>query len=333
MYTSFNETPLEKIVRLLKSHKSEFLSGQELSRSLHLSRGAVWKNIKKLQSLGYKIQSKQNAGYKLISQTDLLLPWEVNDGLQTEILGRKIYHFDTIDSTQNFALKLASNSYENGSLVIAQRQTQGRGRQNRKWISPKGGIWLSILLKPDSEVTQTSLFPMITSLALAIAIEKVLELKPKLKWPNDVTLNGKKVAGILVDASVESNQIDYIIIGVGINFQIAPRDINRLIKNKDNFYDVTTLLHKKEKGDATPLLQTFLLELEQLYHRLMMNSLHGIKKEWEKRSSTIGRNVTVATPSGKVKGKAMGIDDDGALVISCGGNIRRLLVGDVFYRI
>jgi BirA family biotin operon repressor/biotin-[acetyl-CoA-carboxylase] ligase len=333
MYTSFNETPLEKIIRLLKSHKSEFLSGQELSRSLHLSRAAVWKNIKKLQSLGYKIQSKQNAGYKLMSKTDLLLPWEVNDGLQTEILGRKIYHFDTIDSTQNFALELASKPYENGSLVIAQKQTRGRGRQSRKWISPKGGIWLSILLKPDFEVTRASLFPMITSLALAIAIEKVLKLKPRLKWPNDVTLNNKKVAGILVDASVESNQINYIIIGVGINFQIEPREINKLVRNKDNFYGVTTLVDKKEKADAISLLQTFLFELERLYNHLTTDHHHGIKKEWEKRSSTVGRSVTVLTPSGKVKGKAIGIDHDGSLLMSCRGKTQRLLVGDVSYRI
>ncbi|MGI0068935.1 MAG: biotin operon repressor, partial [Nitrosopumilaceae archaeon] len=143
MYTSFDETPLENIVRLLKSHQFEFLSGQEMSRTLGLSRAAVWKNIKKLQTLGYKIQSKRNAGYKLITKTNLLLPWEIMQGLQTETLGSKIYYFETIYSTQDFALKLPSKHYENGSLIIAQKQTRGRGRLNRKWVSPKGGIWFS----------------------------------------------------------------------------------------------------------------------------------------------------------------------------------------------
>jgi BirA family transcriptional regulator, biotin operon repressor / biotin---[acetyl-CoA-carboxylase] ligase len=331
MYTSFDETPLEKIVMLLKSHQFEFLSGQEMSRTLGLSRAAVWKNIKKLQTLGYKIQSKRNTGYKLITKTNLLLPWEITQGLQTEILGNKIYYFETIDSTQDFALKLTSKHYENGSLIIAQKQIRGRGRLNRKWFSPKGGIWLSILLKPNFEIMQVSLFPMMTSLALAIAIEKVLRLKPKLKWPNDVMLNNKKVAGILVDASVESNQIDYIAIGVGINFKIEPKAITKLINKKGS--EITTLVNQNQNRDPVLFLQAFLFELERLYNKLIANNIKEIKTEWEKRSSTLGKNVSVSTPSGQVKGKAIRLDGDGALWISQRGKMQRLLVGDVSYRI
>jgi BirA family biotin operon repressor/biotin-[acetyl-CoA-carboxylase] ligase len=330
MYTSFDETPLDKIVRLLKSHQSEFLSGQEMSRTLGLSRAAVWKNVKKLQTLGYTIQSKRSTGYKLKTKTKLLVPWEITQNLQTEILGSKIYYFETIDSTQDFALKLASKRYENGSLIIAQKQTRGRGRLNRKWISPKGGIWLSILLKPNCEIIQVSLFPMMTSLALAFAIEKVLKLKPKIKWPNDIMLNNKKVAGTLVDASVESNQIHYIVIGVGINFKIDSKAITKLINSKDNM--VTTLINQNENADPVLFLQEFLFELETLYNKLITNNLNEIKTEWEKRSSTLGKNVTISTPSGQVKGKAIKLDDDGALLISQRGKIRRLLVGDVAYR-
>jgi len=329
MYTSFDETRLEKIVRLLKSHKFEFLSGEQLSRSLNLSRAAVWKYIKKLQSLGYKIQTRQNLGYKLLAKPELLLPWEVADGLQTEIFGRKIYYFDTIDSTQSFALRLALKPYENGSIVIAERQTRGKGRLNRRWISPKGGIWLSILLKPDFEVSYVSLFPIITSLALAKAIEKVLKLKPRLKWPNDVTLNNKKVAGILIEASIETNKIDYLIIGVGINFRIQPKMVSRLLKNSENFYGITTLVGKNKESDPVELLQEFLYELEQLYRKILSGNLKEIRNEWIKKSSTIGKNVTISTPTGLVKGKAVSIDENGALLLSRKGKIRCLLVGDV----
>ena len=332
MYTSFDETSLEKIVRLLKSHKFEFLSGEQLSRSLNLSRAAVWKYIKKLQSLGYKIQTRQNLGYKLLAKPDLLLPWEVVDGLQTEIFGRKIYYFDTIDSTQSFALKLASRPYENGSIVIAERQTRGKGRLNRRWISPKGGIWLSILLKPDFEVSYVPLFPMITSLALAKAIEKVLKLKPRLKWPNDVTLINKKVSGILIDASIEASKIDYLIIGIGINFRIQPKTVSRLLKNSENFYGITTLVSKNKDADPVELLQEFLYGLEQLYRKILSGNLKEIRNEWIKRSSTIGKNVTISTPTGPVKGKAVSIDENGALLLSSKGKIRRLLVGDVSYQ-
>jgi BirA family transcriptional regulator, biotin operon repressor / biotin---[acetyl-CoA-carboxylase] ligase len=332
MYTSFDDT-LDKIVRLLKSHQSEFLSGEEISKSLGLSRAAVWKNIKKLQSLGYKIRSKQKSGYRLIAKTNLMLPWEISDGLQTETIGRKIYYFNIIDSTQNFALKLASKPHESGSIVIAEQQTHGRGRQNRKWASPRGGIWLSVLLKPNFEISQASLFPMLSSLALAVSIEKVLRLRPKLKWPNDLTLNDKKVAGILVDASIESNQIDYLVIGVGINFKIQPSMIAKIVKNSVNFYGITTLVGKKEKADPVLLLQAFLYELEQLYYKLIANNFQGIKSEWEKRSSTVGRNVRISSPNGEVKGKVTGIDNDGALLISSNGKTQRLLVGDISYQV
>lgn len=330
MYTSFDETTLDKIVTLLKSQQPEFLSGEKLSKTLDLSRAAVWKNIKKLQSMGYKIESKPKVGYRLHPNTSLLLPWEISDGLQTDIIGRKIYYFDIIDSTQNYALELSHKPHENGSVIIAKRQTSGRGRLNRKWVSPSGGIWLSILLRPNFEPSYASLFPMVTSLALAVAIEKTLKIKTELKWPNDLTINGKKVAGILIDASIESNKIDYLVIGVGINFKIKPSTISKLINNQN--YGVATLVKEDQKGNPVELVQQFLFELEQGYNMIVSNTIVEIRKEWIKRSSTIGKNVIVTTTSGVLKGKAVGIDETGALLLSNRGKTQRLLAGDIVYK-
>lgn len=329
MYTSFEQTTLDKIVTLLKSHQSEFLSGEKLSKSLSLSRAAVWKNIKKLQSLGYKIESRPKSGYRLHQSTDLLVPWEVSDGLQTDIIGRKIYYFGTIDSTQNFAIELAKRPHENGSLVIADRQTQGRGRLNRKWVSPKGGIWMSILLRPNFEPSYTSLFPMATSLALAVSIEKTLKIKTELKWPNDVTIKGNKVAGILIDASVESNKIDYLIIGIGINFKINPGTISKSINQKK--YGIATLVSKDQGTRPAELVQQFLLELEKTYNNILTGNVGTIRKEWIKRSSTIGKNVTITTTTGTLKGKVTGIDKTGALILSRNGIVQHVLAGDMTY--
>ncbi|MDE1724606.1 MAG: biotin--[acetyl-CoA-carboxylase] ligase [Thaumarchaeota archaeon] len=329
MYTTLNETNLDKIVILLKSHQSEFLSGEKLSQILQLSRTAVWKNIKKLQSLGYKIESKPKTGYRLHSRSKRLLPWEISDGLQTDIIGRKIYYFDTIDSTQNFALKLSERSHENGSVVIARKQTRGRGRLNRKWVSPSGGIWLSILLKPNFDSSHTSLFPMATSLALSIAIEKILKINTHLKWPNDLTINDKKVAGILIDASIESNKIEYLIIGVGINFQVKPSTITRQIKNQN--YGVATLV-EKENNSQVKLVQQFLLELERVYNQIMLGHISSIQQKWIKRSSTIGKNITATTTTEVLRGKAIGIDKVGALILSKGGKIQKLLAADISYK-
>lgn len=330
MYTSFDETTLDRIITLLKSHRPEFVSGEKLSSTLGLSRAAVWKNIKRLRSLGYKIESRHRSGYRLRQGTSLLLPWEISDGLQTDILGRKTYYFDTIDSTQNFALELLRKPHENGSLIIAKKQTMGRGRLNRKWISPTGGVWLSILLKPNFEPSYASLFPMITSIALAAAIEKTLGIKAELKWPNDITVGGKKVAGILIDTSIESNTIDYIAIGVGINFRVNPSQISKLINNQN--YGVTTLVQKGQKDSPIKLIQQFLFELEQMYTNLSPAVIKGIRKEWIRRSSTIGKNITATTTTGVLKGRAVGIDDTGALLLSSRGKTQRLMAGDIAYK-
>ncbi|MDE1862426.1 MAG: biotin--[acetyl-CoA-carboxylase] ligase [Thaumarchaeota archaeon] len=326
-HTSLDETE-EKVVRLLKSHQSEYISGERLSVSLGLTRAAVWKTVKRLRALGYKISSRPRSGYKLVQKTHLMLPWEISDGLRTEMIGSKIYYHDTIDSTQSHALKLALKPHENGSIVIAQRQTQGRGRNRRRWSSPEGGIWLSILLRPSFDITYVSLFPMLVSLAVSVAIEKRLSMAPRVKWPNDVTLSGKKVAGILVDASIESNKIEYLVVGIGINFKINPRRIIREIRGINN-YGAASLLDRKSKVDPVNFLQYFLFELEQMYNSLVSGNAEWIKKEWEKRSSTIGRVVSISTPAGRISGKALGIDNDGALLVSKKGRTYRLLVGDV----
>lgn len=329
MYTSYDNRSLVKIVTLLKSHKPEYLSGQDISEPLMLSRAAVWKHIKKLQSLGYKIDSRPKLGYRLTKTTELLLPWEISDGLETNLLGKRIYHFDTINSTQSFATELATKPQENGTIVIAEKQTQGRGRLGRKWTSPKGGIWMSVILRPEFEVSLSTLFPMVSSLALAIAIEKVLKIKPQIKWPNDLTINDRKVAGILVDASIESGKIDYLILGVGINFKIDVKEVEKNIKNTGNYYGVDTLVTKDNKTNPARLVQVFLLELEKLYNLLSEGNSDYIIKQWTERSSTIGKTISVTSSTGLIHGKATKIDKDGALVISTKGKTRRVFVGDV----
>lgn len=329
MYTSYDNSSLVKIVTLLKSHKSEYLSGQDISEPLMLSRAAVWKHIKKLRSLGYRIDSRPKLGYRLTKTTKLLLPWEVSDGLETTLFGKRIYYFDTINSTQNFAMELASKPQENGTIVIAEKQTQGRGRLNRNWISPSGGIWMSVILRPEFEISASTFFPIISSLALGIAIEKVLKIRPQIKWPNDLTIDDKKVAGILVDASVESGRIDYLILGVGINFRIDVRKIEKTIKNTGNYYGVATVASKNNKTNPVQLVQAFLLELERLYNLFLDGKSEYIIKQWTKRSSTIGKTVSITSSYDPIHGKAIKIDKDGALVISSKGKSQRILVGDV----
>ena len=235
MLTSFDDFSFVKILSFLKAHRSEFLSGQDMSDILKISRVAVWKDIKKIRSLGYKIESKQNIGYRLVDSSKLPLPWEIKEDLNTRFLGKRIYYFNTIDTTQNFAMKIASKKNEDGSIIISKKQTGGRGRMKRKWRSPVGGIWMSVIIHPKFDITYATLVPIATSLALCIAIEKTLKTNTKLKWPNDITLNGKKVAGVLVDASIISNQIENMVLGIGINFKINPNELEKSIKKLQIF--------------------------------------------------------------------------------------------------
>ena len=329
MLTSFDTFSFLKILSFLKTHKSEFLSGEDMSDILKISRVAVWKDIKKIRALGYKIESKQNLGYRLLDSSEYLLPWEITQNLNTRFLGKRIYYFDSIDSTQNFAVKIASSGKENGAIVIAKKQTGGKGRMKRKWKSPVGGIWMSIIIQPEFDVGYTTLVPIATSLALCIAIEKILKIKTELKWPNDITLKGKKVAGILLDASITSNQIENMVLGVGINFKIKPTQLSSTIKKTPNFYGVTTLVKKNEK--PLSLVQQFLYELEDVFRLLCLNQTKKIRNEWTKRSSTIGRNISINTGENTIVGKAVKIDDDGALIISKGKKTIRLLVGDLMH--
>ena len=329
VYNSFDNVSLIKIISLLKSHKSEYISGQDLSDVLKISRVAVWKHIERIRSLGYKIESKQQSGYKLMDIPDLLLPWEVTENLKTKFIGKRVYYFDSIDSTQNFALKIASKDNENGTVIISKKQTGGKGRMKRKWFSPVGGIWMSIVIHPDFDISSTTLVPIATSLALCKAIEKTTKTKPELKWPNDITIKGKKVGGILVDTSIQSNKIESLVLGIAINFKIKQEKLKKIIVNSPNYYGATTLVKKNES--ALHLVQQFLYELEVIFQWINSGLTKKIIYEWTKRSSTIGKNISIINDKKIVTGKAIKIDNDGALIISKNKQTTRILIGDVTY--
>jgi len=331
IYNSFDSPGLVKVLTFLQTHNTEYLSGQDLSDVLRISRVAVWKHIKKIQELGYTVESKQKLGYKLTKNSDALLPWEITLGLKTKTIGQQAFYFDSTDSTQNQALKMAIEPENNGAIIVAEKQTGGRGRSGRKWVSPKGGIWFSIILHPRFDISITTLFPIASALALSIALEKTFKISPELKWPNDITIKGKKLAGMLVDVSLESNKIENLVLGVGINFDVDVKQIEKNLKGTPNFYGVASLNERKIKIRPVELVQSFLVELEKIYKLLDTKQTKKIISEWTKRSSTIGKNVKLNTIDGEVKGKAIKIDEDGALVVTNNKNTSRVIAGDIIH--
>ncbi len=330
-YSSFDSPGLAKVLTFLQAHNTEYLSGQDLSDVLRISRVAIWKHIKKIRELGYVIESKQKLGYKLISNSDLLLPWEITANLKTKLIGQRAFYFDTLDSTQSMALKLANHSVNNGSVVVATKQTSGKGRDGRKWISPKGGIWLSVILQPKFDISITTLFPIASSLALSKAIENLFSIKPELKWPNDLTFNGKKMAGMIVDVSMESNKIENLVLGVGINFNVNVKQIEKTLRQTPNFYGVASLSEQKKNIKSIDLVQEFLVELEKIYESLESGQTEKIISEWSSRSSTLGKNVELNTTNSKIQGKAVKIDGDGALIVLENNIHHRVIAGDIIH--
>lgn len=331
LYTSSDNSGLIKVLQFLKAHHSEYLSGEDLSEVLKISRVAVWKHIKKIQNLGYKIESKQNLGYRLTGITDLMLPWEITDGLKTRQLGKKIYYFDSIDSTQKFATSISKNQNECGTVVISEIQKAGKGRQGRIWISPKGGIWLSIVLRPSFDVGKVTLMPFAAAVALSNAIQKTLGITTKLKWPNDLTFKGKKVAGMIIDASIESTRIESLVLGVGINFRVDPSQIEKKIRHSPNFYGAATLVDQKDKSKPAKLVQSFLEELEKTLTLFTSDKIQIIINQWMKKSSTIGKTISVTTQDQTISGKAVKLDRDGALIIKQNSKLIRVTTGDLTY--
>ena len=328
-YTSFDNVGLVKVLSFFQTHDSEYLSGQDLSDVLKISRVAVWKHIKKIQTLGYKIESKQKLGYRLIDNTEKLLPWEITRDLKTKLIGKRVYYFEEIDSTQNFAQNIAADKKENGTIIIAEKQTSGRGRLDRKWTSPKGGIWFSLIIHPKFDVSSSTLIPILSAVALSKSIKSVLDIETEVKWPNDITMNGKKVAGVLVDASFQTNSIDYLILGIGINFDIDAKKLEKRLTKTPNFYGIDSLRGKENKTPPKTLLKEFLLQFEKNLFQLDKGEKSKIIKEWTKRAAGIGKKITINTSNGKISGISQGIDNDGALKIKTRNKIQKIYVGDV----
>ena len=328
-YTSFDNVGLVKVLSFFQTHDSEYLSGQDLSDVLKISRVAVWKHIKKIQTLGYKIESKQKLGYRLIDNTEKLLPWEITRDLKTKLIGKRVYYFEEIDSTQNFAQNIAADKKENGTIIIAEKQTSGRGRLDRKWTSPKGGIWFSLIIHPKFDVSSSTLIPILSAVALSKSIKSVLGIETEVKWPNDITMNGKKVAGVLVDASFQTNSIDYLILGIGINFDIDAKKLEKRLTKTPNFYGIDSLRGKEDKTPPKTLLKEFLLQFEKNLFQLDKGEKSKIIKEWTKRAAGIGKKITINTSNGKISGISQGIDNDGALKIKTRNETKKIYVGDV----
>ena len=317
----------ELFLSLLGSEKG-YVTEKHLAKKAGISRSAATKLVKSLQRYGYNISSK-HGGYRLAAKTDLPLPWELTKVLDTLFIGkRRIVYRHRTHSTQDIAVHLAEeNSASHGMVVIAEQQKNGRGRQERKWLSPKGGIWLSVVLKPRIHAEEIIMLPFAAALAVHDAIKKCTYLDTKLRWPNDVTIFGKKVAGILIDVSIEEQYINYAVIGVGINVNVDSSAINSCLED-----GVTVTSISDELGRNTSILdltRELLERVEYYYLEVERCGPTTIIEKWKKNSDTLGRKVAVAQNNKTIQGIVAEISDDGSLLVRTGRHDTIVMADDV----
>jgi BirA family biotin operon repressor/biotin-[acetyl-CoA-carboxylase] ligase len=292
-----------------------------------LSRAAVWKRIKRLQALGYAIVGSPRKGYRLLAIPDKLLPGEIAAGLKVRLLKGPIHHFETLPSTNDLAKELAAGQAPEGTLVVAEGQSRGRGRLGREWRSPPGaGLYVSVLLRPPLPPSDLPQITLTAAVAVVRALKRATGLAPGIKWPNDLVLAGKKLGGILTEMETESDQIRHLVLGLGLN--VNNREFPAEIKDLATSLALVT----GRSFSRLAILKAWLEELESLYQLFLGREFARILAEWKEYTVTLGHAVRVRQGPVEISGQALEVAPDGALLIETRtGEIVRVTSGEIVW--
>lgn len=320
---------VEDIILELLRQEGDFLSGEEIGKRLHVSRSAVWKGIRKLREEGYEIQAVTNKGYCLVEQEARYNGKDLTAALKTEKMGRPLYFYEETDSTNACIRRLAQEGAPEGTLAVADVQTAGRGRRGRAWTSPKGsGIWMSLLLRPNIPPAKASLITLLSGLSVCKAIERVTGLRPQIKWPNDILLNGKKIVGILTEMECEMSDIYFVVPGIGIN--VNTESFPEELQQKATSLRLE-LGHEVSRND---LLCACMEEIESHYAKFeAAGSFLPLLEDYRKRCITLGATVRVLDRE-PFTADVLDLTDDGELLVRRADNGKEQVVfsGEVSIR-
>jgi BirA family biotin operon repressor/biotin-[acetyl-CoA-carboxylase] ligase len=304
------------------------VSGAELSRTLQISRAAVWAHIEELRAIGYDIEASPHRGYRLLGVPDVLHADDLYSRLgRTRVIGREIQVFEETTSTNDAMARLARSGVKEGVVIFAESQTKGRGRLGRTWISPaRKGLWFSVLLRPDIPPQKATQLTVASATALARAITAHTGIVPEIKWPNDILIRGKKVAGILTEMSAELDHLKEVILGIGLDVNLDPNEFSPAVRK-------TATSLKIELGhpvDRAGLAVAILRELDRDYDRIKKGEFELVAEQWQERCSTIGSQVSIRIGDRVIRGRAEALDADGALLLrGQHGHLERIIGGDV----
>lgn len=295
--------------------KGRTVSGVQLSEEIGISRVAVWKHIQALKKQGFKIESSPR-GYFLADPENLLLP-----ACFDPPLSERIHYFPQVTTTMDKARELARQGAPHLSCVVTEHQTRGRGRLNRRWESDPGGLWFTLILTPDISPALAYLYNFAASLSLSLTLQALFNLDVRVKWPNDLLLEGKKLAGLLSEIETRADMIRYLLMGIGINVNNDP---------SSNEFEAISI--RRALGCPVSRKEILTQFMEQFTDRIKDLDADGIMAEWKQRTSTIGTRVRVETLHQIIEGLAIDVDEAGTLWVKDAGNqIHAIIYGDCFH--
>lgn len=323
-----SSTRKTEVLQLLRDSR-EYVSGQQICESFGISRTAVWKIIGQLKEEGYQIEAVQNKGYFLAGTPDVLSLSELKSRMKTKTAGKHLLYFDVIGSTNIEAKKQAEAGAPNGLLVVADKQEQGRGRRGRSWESPAGmNIFMTILLRPQFAPDRASMVTLVMALSVAWAIEEVTGLDVGIKWPNDIVVNKKKVVGILTEMNMETDYIQYLVCGVGINVNQDSLPDN-IAKTATSLY-----LESGKKINRANLIEKTMEYFEKNYEVFLKDeNMSNLMEAYNKLLVNKHNKVRVLDPKGEYEGLSHGINEAGELIVEKqDGTIENVYAGEVSVR-
>jgi BirA family transcriptional regulator, biotin operon repressor / biotin---[acetyl-CoA-carboxylase] ligase len=305
------------------------VSGGELARKLGVSRAAVWAHIENLRVIGYDIEAGPHSGYRLLSVPDVLHADDMYSRLaRTRVIGREIQVFEETTSTNDVMSRLARGGVKEGVVIFAESQSKGRGRLGRRWISPaRKGLWFSVLLRPAIQPQAATQLTIAAATALARAITLQTGIVPEIKWPNDILIGGKKIAGILTEMSAELDHLNEVILGIGIDVNLEASEFPAALRK------IATSIRIESGGqvvDRAGLAVAILRELDRDYECIKRGEFEVVAEQWQQHCTTIGSQVNIRVGDRVIRGRAESLDADGALLLrGQHGHLERITGGDV----
>lgn len=311
-----------KVLNMLRSAGSP-LSGQYIADELGISRTSIWKHINELRDLGFDISAAKNVGYKIESVPDTLNSWDIDPYLKTKSLGREYYYYGNISSTMDEASRKAIDGASHGTVVLAESQEAGRGRLRREWVSTKdNGLYFSLILRPSVSLAEVSKLTLVAGAAVATAIKAETNINLSLKWPNDILVGDKKLCGILTELNAESDGVNFVIVGIGINVNNSQKDL----------IDAATSVFEQsnKKSLRAKILAAVLNEFECLYEDFLNMGFSSIQPVWHAFSSMWGERVKISTANDEFEAIAYDLAEDGTFLVQCDdGTIKSIMTGDI----